>query len=102
VLSQDGMVMSRSFFRTVLTAYIQESRIAIQKYNALSLLNGIKYDRHEEIEAVEAFVGALKTAIDEFVNDPVGIPMLPAWIRVYAALPDFPEMIMEAVSFDNQ
>jgi glucosyl-3-phosphoglycerate synthase len=102
VLSQDGMVMSRSFFRTVLTAYIQESRIAIQKYNALSLLNGLKYDRHEEIEAVEAFVGALKTAIEEFVNDPVGIPMLPAWTRVYAALPDFPEMIMEAVAFDNQ
>lgn len=102
VLSQDGIVMSRSFFRTVLTAYIQESRLAIQKYNSLSLLNGVKYDRHEEIEAVEAFVGALKKAIEEFVTDPVGIPMLPAWTRVYAAIPDFPEMILEAVAFDNQ
>jgi glucosyl-3-phosphoglycerate synthase len=102
VLSQDGIVMSRSFFRTTLAAYIQESRISIEKYNALSLLNGLNYDRHEEIEAVETFVEALKSAIEEFVNNPVGVPMLPAWIRVYAALPDFPEMIMEAVAFDNQ
>ena len=102
VLSPDGVVMSEAFYRTLLTAYIQESRIAIEKYHALTLLNGIHYDRHSEIEAVEAFVGSLRTAIDEFISDPVGVPMLPAWVRVEAAVPDFLDRLQEAVEADNQ
>lgn len=102
VLSQDGIVMSQAFFRTLCTAYVQESRVAIEKYHALSLLNGLKYDRHGEIEAVEAFAGSLSTAMKEFVKNPIGIPMLPAWVRVSAAIPDFSERIDEAVEQDNQ
>lgn len=102
VLSQDGLVMSDAFFRTLLTAYIQESRTAVEKYHALALLNGLTYDRHEEIEAVDAFVGSMKLAIDEFVNDPVGIPMMAAWVRVEAAIRDFSERLNEAVEKDNK
>ena len=102
VLSQDGLVMSDAFFRTLLTAYIQESRTAVEKYHALALLNGLTYDRHEEIEAVDAFVGSMKLAIDEFVNDPVGIPMMAAWVRVEAAIRDFSERLNEAVEEDNK
>jgi glucosyl-3-phosphoglycerate synthase len=101
-LSQDGLVMSDAFFRTLLTTYIQESRIAIEKYHALALLNGLTYDRHEEIEAVDAFVGSMKLAIDEFVGDPVGIPMMAAWVRVEAAIRDFSERLNEAVEEDNR
>jgi glucosyl-3-phosphoglycerate synthase len=101
VLTQDGMVMSSGFFRTVQTAYIQEARVAIEKYHALALLNGLSYDRHEEIEAVEAFVGALRAAVVEFIKDPVGIPMLPAWVRIAAALPDFQERLTECVEKEN-
>jgi len=102
VLTQDGMIISQSFFRTLLTSYIQESRIAIEKYHALSLLNGLAYDRHAEIEAVDAFVESLKVAMDEFVRDPVGIPMLSAWVRINAAIPDFVERLRDAVEEDNQ
>jgi hypothetical protein len=42
----------------MLTAYFQEGRVTIEKYNALSLINGLTYDRHSEIAAVEFFVGA--------------------------------------------
>jgi len=101
ILSQDGIIMSQSFFRTLYTAYIEESRIAIEKYYALSLLNGLTYDRHGEIEAVEAFVGSLKRATQEFRDDPVGIPMLPAWTRVTAAIPDFSERIARCIELDN-
>ncbi len=102
VLSQDGLVMSDAFFRSLMTSYIQESRTAIEKYHALALLNGLTYDRHEEIAAVDAFVGAMKLAIDEFIADPVGIPMMPAWVRVEAAIQDFSERLNEAVEEDNQ
>ncbi|PIU85843.1 MAG: glycosyl transferase, partial [Deltaproteobacteria bacterium CG06_land_8_20_14_3_00_44_19] len=49
----------------------------------------------------EAFVGSLKRATEEFIDDPVGIPMLPAWTRVTAAIPDFPERITRYVELDN-
>lgn len=93
--------MSEAFFRTLMTSYIQESRSVIEKYHAVALLNGLIYDRHEEIEAVEAFVGSLRLAVQEFIEDPVGIPMLSAWVRVNAAIPDFSERINEAVGQDN-
>jgi hypothetical protein len=38
------------------------------------MLNGLAYDRHEEIEAVETFVESLKAAMMEFVMDPVASP----------------------------
>jgi len=102
VLSQDGIKISQSFFRTLLTAYIQECRLAIEKYHALSLLNGLVYDRHSEIEATEVFVESLKAAMAEFVKDPVGIPMLSAWRRIDAAIPDYPERLRDAVEQDNR
>ncbi|MHB8810092.1 MAG: glycosyltransferase family protein [Desulfobulbaceae bacterium] len=102
VLSQDGLVMSQSFFRTLMASYIEESRIVIEKYHALSLLSGLPYDRHGEIEASEVFVGSLKLAMREFVKNPVGIPMMSAWVRIAAAIPDFKERLSEAVELDNQ
>lgn len=101
ILSQDGMVLSESFFRTMFTSYIEEARLAIEKYNALSLLNGLTYDPHSEIEATEAFVCSLKNATGKFVSDPVGIPMMSAWVRISAAIPDFQDRLNEAVEEDN-
>jgi glucosyl-3-phosphoglycerate synthase len=102
VLSQDGVVMSEAFFRTALAAYIQEAQVAVEKYHGLSLINGLSYDRHEEIEAVEAFVSSLRCAITGFVADPVGIPMLPAWVRIAAAIPDFQDRLNAGVEEDNR
>ncbi len=101
ILSQDGMVLSESFFRTMFTSYIEESRLAIEKYNALSLLNGLTYDPHSEIEATEAFVCSLKNATTKFISDPVGIPMMSSWVRISAAIPDFQDRLREAVEQDN-
>jgi len=65
------------------------------------LINGLVYDRHTEIDAVEAFVDSLRGAISEFVGDPVDIPMLPAWDRVSTAIPDFQDRLNEIVKNDN-
>jgi len=102
VLSQDGIEMSHAFFQTILTTYIQEAWSAIEKYNGLALINGLKYDRNEEFEVVEAFVETLKKGINEFRKDPVGIPMLSAWVRINAALPDFSQRMANAVGLDNE
>ena len=101
VLSQDGLVLSEAFFKTLLTLYMEESRIAIEKFHALALLNGLTYDRHSEIDATEAFVDCLKKAAQNFTSDPVGIPMMSAWARIRAAIPDFQDRLNEAVEEDN-
>lgn len=80
---------------------MQEARISIEKYHVLSLINGLTCDRHTEIETVEAFVDSLFCAISEFVEDPVGIPMLPAWGRISAAIPDFQNRLNGCVAIDN-
>ncbi|NPA16889.1 MAG: glycosyl transferase [Aquificae bacterium] len=101
VLAHDGFVFSDSFFRTLITTYLQEARYAIEKYNALSLINGLEYDRHGEIEAIEAFVQALKLAEEDFREDPIGVPLMSAWVRVRAAIPDISEKLIAAVQADN-
>jgi len=101
VLAHDGFVFSDSFFRTLITTYLQEARYAIEKYNALSLINGLEYDRHGEIEAIEAFVQALKIAEQDFREDPIGVPLMSAWVRVRAAIPDISEKLITAVQADN-
>ena len=101
VLSQDGAVLSEPFFKTLFTSYIEESRIIIEKFHALALINGLTYDRHSEIEAAEAFVDCLKHAAQNYTSDPVGIPMMSAWARIRAAIPDFQDRLNEAVEEDN-
>jgi len=101
VLTQDGIVMSGSFFRTLLATYIQESRFAIEKYNAVAMFNDLNYDRHEEVVNTEIFVEALKQGVAEFMEDPIGVPMLPGWVRIRAALPGFQKKFKQAVEEDN-
>ncbi len=102
VLSQDGVVLSEAFFKTLFTSYFEESRIAIEKFHALALINGLVYDRHSEIDAAEAFVDCLKIAAQKYTADPVGIPMMSAWSRIRAAIPDLQDRMYEAVEEDNK
>ncbi len=102
VLSQDGIVMSDAFFRSLTTTYIQESRISIEKYYALSMINGLTFDRHAEVEAAETFADILREGISVFINDPIGVPMLAAWVRIRAAMPDFADTFLQAVEDDNK
>ena len=101
VLAQEGVVFSRASFKTLLATYFQESRFEISKYNALSKLNDLKYNREKEINAVEAFEGAIKEAAEEFYKDPMGVPSLSPWITVRSVLPKFSEKFAAYVEKDN-
>lgn len=102
VLAQEGIVFSQSSFKTLLATYFQESRFEISKYNALSKLNGLEYNREKEIKAVEAFQVAIKEDADEFYEDPMGIPSLSSWITVRSVLPNFSKKFAEYVKKDNK
>lgn len=102
ILAQGGVVLSDATFDTLLATYNRYARLAIEQYSALALLNGIPYDRHAEIEAVEAYLDTLQIAKGQYRDDPLGVPEQSSWTRVRAALPDFSERLAEAVAEDNQ
>jgi glucosyl-3-phosphoglycerate synthase len=101
VLAQDGVIVSEAFYRTLLATYIQESRRTIEQYYALAEINGLQYDRHEEIKAVESYAVAIKNAWLEFTENPIGVRLISPWIRIESALPGFMEKLSEYVEADN-
>lgn len=101
ILAQEGVIFSEASFKTLLTSYYQESRFEISKYNALSKINKLEYNRQNEINAVEAFEDAIKEAAAEFYDDPMGVPALSPWITVRSVLPDFSDRFRDMVKEDN-
>jgi glucosyl-3-phosphoglycerate synthase len=51
--------------------------------------------------AVQAFARAIALAGEDYLRDPLGIPLIPNWNRVVAALPDFFTQLELAVEEDN-
>lgn len=100
-LAQEGVVFSNASFKTILTTYYQEARLEIGKYNALSKLNALDYNREDEILAVEAFEDAISQAACEFYDDPMGVPLLSSWSTVRSVLPEFSEKFYHNVQLDN-
>jgi hypothetical protein len=37
-----------------------------------------------------------------FTENPVGVPLMAAWVRIHAAIPDFTKRLQEAVEMDNR
>jgi glucosyl-3-phosphoglycerate synthase len=101
ILAQEGVVFSEASFKTLLASYYQESRFEISKYNALSKINGLEYNRQNEISAVEAFEDAIKEAAAEFYEDPMGVASLSPWITVRSVLPEFSDRFRAMVKEEN-
>ena len=49
-------------------------------------VNGFPFDRHQEMLAVRAFTDAVRFAADEYLRDPLGIPLISNWNRVTSAI----------------
>jgi len=101
VMAQQGVVFSAAAFKTLQTTYFQEARFEISKYNALSKLNSITFDREKEIVAANLFQEAIKEAAEKFYENPMGTPLLSPWITVRSVLPDFSDKFSACVKEDN-
>lgn len=102
VMAQQGIVFSEASFKTLLATYYQEARFEISKYNALSKLNDLEYNREKEIIAAETFQDAIQEATAEFYEDPMGIPSLSPWITVRSVMPHFSDKFEKYVKEDNR
>jgi glucosyl-3-phosphoglycerate synthase len=99
-LAGEGVVFSQDHFRSLQVRYVRMAEDTINRYYADAMLNGLEFDRHAEELDVAAFAKSLGLAASEFIEDPLGAPLIPNWNRVLAALPDFFERLRQAVSDD--
>lgn len=95
-LAAEGFIFTQDHFRSLEVRYVRMAQDTIARYFADAMLNGLKFDRHGEEMAVAAFARSLREAAREFIVDPLGLPLIPNWNRVNAALPEFAELLVDA------
>ncbi len=101
-LAGEGVVFSQEHFRALEVRYVRLAEDIMNRYHADALLNGLKFDRHEEERAVASFAQSLRQAAADFLEEPLGMPLIPNWNRVVAAIPDFLALLTEAVVRDAE
>ena len=101
-LAGHGVKLDKGTFDTLLSAYVRKAEDTMRFYAADAEINGLRYDRHEEELAVATFVRSIRGASRDYLNDPLGDPMIPNWNRIEAALPDFLDAFNHAVQLDNK
>jgi glucosyl-3-phosphoglycerate synthase len=101
ILATEGVIYSPGFFDSLRSTYRRLAQDTIARYHGDALLNGLKYDRHKEGTAVEVFTEAIRRAGEIITEDPLGPPQIPNWNRVFAAIPDFSEKLLETIGTDN-
>jgi len=101
-VAAEGIRLDSGLFDTLLSAYLRKAEDTIRFYHADAEINGLAFDRHQEELAVATFVRGIRTAAREYMDDPLGEPLIPNWNRVESALPEFLDEMRVAVESDNK
>ncbi len=102
VLASMGVVFTDQFFRTIKATYLRTALDFVEKYNVDATINGLKYERHAEEKAIEVFLRSIIIAGDQFLANPMELPMIPSWNRVSSALPGFLNDLYAIVEDENK
>ncbi|MEW6348806.1 MAG: glycosyl transferase [Thermodesulfobacteriota bacterium] len=102
VLYSSGVVLGHGFFDTLRATFLREAQDRMAMYRDDARINGLIYDRHAEGTAIEMFTEAIRIAGDTIQDNPLGLPLIPNWNRVFSAIPNFPAKLREAVEEDNK
>lgn len=100
-LASRGTVFTKGHFISLRSAYLRLAQDAIRQYHADSLMNGLRYDRHSEEQAIEGFAELITQSGDAVYSDPSGEPSLPTWTRVATAFPEFPQRLRQIARDDR-
>ncbi len=101
-MAAEGVVFTVDHFRSLEVRYVRLAQDTIARYYADAMLNGLKFDRHGEEIAVATFARSLRQAAAEFIEDPLGLPLIPNWNRVLSAVPEFFELLLDAIEKDTR
>ena len=100
-LATQGVVFTSESFRSIKATYYRVALDFIATYSADAEFNGLRYDSHEEEQAVELFAGNIVKAGEIFLQKPMETPFIPSWNRVRSAKPDALEQLAAAVEADH-
>jgi glucosyl-3-phosphoglycerate synthase len=87
-LAAAGVNLGTGLLMSLQAAFQREAEDAVADSHAVAIVNGLAFDRHAEERTVQVFTLALRAAIEEFLSDPLGPPLVPNWARVWAGVPD--------------
>jgi glucosyl-3-phosphoglycerate synthase len=100
-MAAEGIKLDAGLFDTLVVSYTRQAEDTLRFYAADAALNGLRFPRHEEENAVTTFVRSLRTATKAFQDDPLSSPLISNWNRVESACPHFLDELREAVRLDN-
>jgi glucosyl-3-phosphoglycerate synthase len=100
-LASSGVVLSSDTFRAIKATYYRIALEFIDSYHNDAEFNGLSLDRHGEEQAVELFYQNIINAGETFLANPMEVPFIPNWNRVLSAIPDFLQLLEQAVEEDN-
>jgi glucosyl-3-phosphoglycerate synthase len=101
-LATEGVEMSTEFFRTLKAAYLRTALDMLEMYYADARINALQLDYHREEEAIEVYTQSIIKAGESFLANPMNAAFIPNWRRVFSAVPEAPQDILEAVESDNR
>lgn len=100
-LATEGVQLSNEFFRTLKATYLRTALDMLEQYQCDATINGLTIDCHQEEETIEVYLRAVIAAGESFLANPMEVPYIPNWRRIFSAVPDVGEQILEAVEADN-
>jgi len=101
-LALEGVEFSEGFFKSLSSIYMRMAHDSIIRYENDAAINCLKFDRHQESTAVEAFTQGIRKAGEMFWSHPSRANLIPSWHRVIAAMPGFFSQLKETVESYNE
>ncbi len=101
-IAAEGVIISDGNLRALQKTYLRIAEDMISSYHAIAMMNGLAFDRHQEESIVETFYKALIYSSEKFLEDPMGVQMLPNWNRITSAYPNFLDRLRKIVERDNK
>jgi glucosyl-3-phosphoglycerate synthase len=98
-LAGEGLVLDAGALRTLSVHYTRLAEDAVSAFEADAAINSLVFDRHQEETMVGVFARGLELACARFGENPA-MPLIPSWERVGAAIPEFLDLLREAVDGD--
>jgi len=88
-LASEGAIFTHNHLQSLVGIYRRHTYYITKHHEADAALNGLVYDRHTELLAVDTFARSLVRAGEAFFDDPLGKPQIPNLNRVVAASDSF-------------
>ena len=100
-LAEGGVRLDENQMRVLPDLYLDRAGMAVDQFHALASVNGLEYDRFQEVETAQTFYRALVRSQRVYATRGSERVSLGSWQQVEAALPGLKERLAHAVTADH-